>query len=71
MADLLRSCKGALEPLVWCPVVEQLDTGRPDRWAHGAHIVRITSAAEQDMVSGREGARSFRRLQELVLSEET
>ena len=54
VSDQLRSLNGALTAVVVCPRIDSGDSGRPDHWAAGAFLSRITSTADIDNVTGDE-----------------
>lgn len=70
LADQLRALSGSLVPIVYCPSIDSGGSGRPDHWADGAMVCRITSAVERDTVVGDEERDEADRVQELVLEEE-
>jgi len=69
VSDQLRSLKGALTPVVVCPRVDNGGSGRPDHWAAGAFLARITGTADIDGVQGDEEYDEQARVQALRFEE--
>ncbi len=68
-SDQLRALNGALPPVVVCPRIDSGDSGRPDHWANGAFLARITSTVDLDNVTGDEEWDQVDRVQSLVFEE--
>jgi hypothetical protein len=70
LADILRRKAGAAGLICWLEAIDSGGTGRPDHWADGAFLGRITGAIERDLVVGDEERSAAERVQDLTVEEE-
>ena len=69
ISDQLRALSGALTPVVVVPRIDQGGSGRPNHWADGAFLARITGTADLDGVRGDEEYSEQARIQGLRFEE--
>jgi len=70
LQDILRTLTGSKTVIGWCPSIDSEGTGRPDHWADGAFLARLTSAIERDLVYGDEERSASERVQGATFEEE-
>ena len=70
LQDIVRRLAGSHTVIGWIESIDSEGTGRPDHWADGAFLGRITGPIERDLVLGDEERTAAERVQDCTVEEE-